>query len=79
MISATLEKDMATTDGYIYHQVTVEKILSHSVRLVVSHCKAEDEEPRNEQGIDLNAKELRALAQILLSAAEILGVSDEHC
>lgn len=83
MINFSLRKYDDHVNEALYHEVRVETAPHYRARMVVKYGYDNTTEPTNDQGIDLDAKELRALAaQLQLVANWIdycaLEAADDH-
>ena len=57
-------------DGEYWFTATVENGMRGLVRMNVARGKMESDDAENSQGMDMNPKECRALANLLMAAAE---------
>lgn len=64
-------------DGEYWFTATVENGMRGLVRMNVARGKMESDAAENSQGMDLNPKECRALANLLMAAAETAEASLE--
>lgn len=77
-VTSELTTYARTTEGEYWFTATVENGMRGLARLNVACGPMEKDDADNSQGMDLNPKECRALANLLMAAAETAEASLEE-